>query len=237
MAIPESGVLYASQFSELLQCDRLSIMDRIKSSKVFPWQVSLVAALSRPVCPSAIPSRKFCAWAGVRAVIVNAVQGQSWGTWPHIFKKLFERVAPRIGHRNATTAIVRELPAVLIEAAISRGVPRFEFFRSRHAVRQRGDRHLFEAVTPAASCRVIAEILTNNYNCLATRAKTIPFCATVRGSLWMKRYHDESAKCHSGQVFEVISEFARLMFSHGASRGAAVRAVHGADYTVAARLV
>jgi len=117
--------------------------------------VALVVGLRGVRGPSTI------AWSVV-AVIVDAVEFVSSRAWSHLSKEARKVRAPLVGHRDATSAVIRKIARLWVVAARLRGFPFAVFHCARLAVRTRTDRRSLTLPAPTTPRRSVPQCLTNH---------------------------------------------------------------------------
>jgi hypothetical protein len=69
-------------------------------------------------------------------VVVDAINGKPWRTWPHVFQKLLEVFRPFAAHRNAASPIPLVGAAVFVEAPALYASPNAVLVRMRKSMRK-----------------------------------------------------------------------------------------------------
>lgn len=173
--------------------------------------VSLVRALLKPRCPSAIPGF-------VVSVIFSAIDGVfHGGSRAHVGIEVFKRVNPSLAHLYSPASIVCKLVVVGVLASLFHFHPNIEFTRFGHAVFFQVARCACASVFPLeASTGAGAVFFPNEGGCGDTRcapAVTTAFPNSTTAAscpFWQELNHYKPAESLSGKVLAPPAESARL---------------------------
>lgn len=136
---------------QLRQREALALVDHVDA-------LACVVALGSTRSPATI------VWC-VITICIDAIQGITARSWPHVAKKGREVVQPRCVHLDTTPAVMAEVWKVGVVTPAFRGPPRF----------------IFRLINPAAGCAVLQRPFTRGFDCLTAATGRLPTPEILRG--------------------------------------------------------